>query len=306
MRMGLIGLGKMGGNMVVRLTQRNHQVVAYDRDSDALARALEGGAEGADSLADLVKRLEPPRAVWVMVPHGDPTDAVIGELLNHLEAGDVLVDGGNSHYTETLEHARTCGERGVDFLDVGMSGGVWGLEIGYCMMAGGPEQVYRRLEPVLTALAPEHGCALVGPNGAGHFVKMIHNAVEYAMLQAIGEGFEGLRRSEFDLDLQQVAELWTHGSVIRSWLLELLAKAFDEEGDGLERIGPHVDDSGTGRWTSEYALREGIPMPTITLSLFERFASRLEDRFAYRVIAALRHEFGGHAVSRPDGGGDGR
>jgi len=303
MRIGLIGLGKMGGNMVKRLVDRNHEVVAFDLNPDAVAVARKAGATGADSVADLVERLEPPRVVWVMVPHGKPTSSTIQEALEHLQAGDLLVDGGNSHYTESMEHARVCGEGQVQFLDIGMSGGIWGLEIGYCLMAGGPEDAYRRVEPVLQSLAPEEGYARVGPNGAGHFVKMIHNAVEYAMLEAIGEGFEGMASSEFDLDLKQIAELWTHGSVVRSWLLELLARAFDAEGNALDQIAPFVDDSGTGRWTAEFALKEGIPMPNITLALFERFASQRDDRFSHKVIAALRNQFGGHDVQRTDGEG---
>jgi 6-phosphogluconate dehydrogenase len=300
MRIGLIGLGKMGGNMVKRLVQRDHEVVAFDLDDGAVARAEEDGAQGAESIQDLVSRLDPPRVVWVMVPHGNPTRKAIQEVLEHVEAGDLVVDGGNSHYTESMEHARTCREHSVQFLDIGMSGGVWGLEVGYCLMAGGPGEAFQRVEPVLKALAPEYGYALVGPNGAGHFVKMIHNAIEYAMLEAIGEGFEGLVSSPFDLDLQKIADLWTHGSVIRSWLLELLARAFDQEGDGLDEIAPFVEESGTGRWTAEFALKEGVPMPNITLALFERFASQRGDRFSHKVIAALRNQFGGHAVRRTD------
>jgi len=301
MRIGLIGLGKMGGNMVKRLIQRDHEVVAFDLNADAVAQAREDGAQGAESVADLVARLDPPRVVWVMVPHGEPTRKAIAEVLGHVEPGDLVVDGGNSHYTESKEHARKCEAQGVRFLDIGMSGGIWGLEVGYCLMAGGPEDAYREVEPVLKALAPEDGYALVGPSGAGHFVKMIHNAIEYAMLEAIGEGFEGMRRSEFDLDLRRIADLWTHGSVVRSWLLELLARAFDQEGNGLADIAPFVDDSGTGRWTAEFALQEGVPMPNITLALFERFASRSDDRFSHRVIAALRNQFGGHAVRKTEG-----
>jgi 6-phosphogluconate dehydrogenase len=298
MRIGLIGLGKMGGNMVQRLIQRDHEVVAFDLDEDAVSQAADHGALGAESVEDLVSKLDPPRVVWVMVPHGEPTRKAIREVLNHVQADDLVVDGGNSHYTESMEHARACGDQSVQFLDIGMSGGVWGLEVGYCLMAGGPAEAFHRVEPVLKALAPEEGYALVGGNGAGHFVKMIHNAIEYAMLEAIGEGFEGLVSSEFDLDLREIADLWTHGSVIRSWLLELLARAFDREGDGLDEIAPFVEESGTGRWTAEFALKEGVPMPNITLALFERFASQRPDRFSHRVIAALRNQFGGHAVRR--------
>ncbi len=304
MRIGLIGLGKMGGNMVQRLVEKDHEVVAYDLDPEAVEAAKEHGAEGASSLGDLVSRLEPPRTVWIMLPHGDPTNRTVGKVLDELADGDLVVDGGNSHYTDSLANARRCRERGVDFLDVGMSGGVWGLEIGYCIMAGGPERAYRRIEPVIRALAPVDGYARVGDNGAGHFVKMIHNAIEYAMLEALGEGFEALRRSELDVDLGRVADLWSHGSVIRSWLLELLTRAFDQEGEELAGIAPYVEESGTGRWTAQYALEQGIAMPNITQALFERFASQVDERFSYKVIAALRNQFGGHAVRREDRDGE--
>jgi 6-phosphogluconate dehydrogenase len=301
MRIGLIGLGKMGSNMVKRLRERGHEVVAFDLDEEAVSRAKNDGAEVAGSVAGLIEQLPPPRAIWVMVPHGRPTREVITQALDHTDPGDLLVDGGNSHYAESREHARICQDRSIKFLDVGMSGGVWGLEVGYCMMVGGPREAFQHIEPALQALAPENGYALVGPNGSGHFVKMIHNAIEYAMLQAIAEGFEGLRRWDVDLDLEQIARLWTLGSVIRSWLLELLARAFEQEGGGLDRIAPYVEESGTGRWTAEYALKTGIPMPTITLALFERFSSQTDDRFSHKVIAALRNQFGGHAVRRSTG-----
>ncbi len=306
MRIGLIGLGKMGGNMVQRLVERGHEVVAYDLDEEAVAAAAEHGAQGASSLGDLVAGLEAPRTVWIMLPHGDPTNRTVAAVLDEVDEGDLIVDGGNSHYTDSLANARRCRERGVDFLDIGLSGGIWGLEIGYCLMAGGPQGAFDRIEPVARALAPEDGYARVGDNGAGHFVKMIHNAIEYAMLEAIGEGFEALRRSELDVDLGQVADLWAHGSVIRSWLLELLARAFDQEGEDLAGIAPYVEESGTGRWTAQYALERGIPMPNITQALFERFASQLDERFSYKVIAALRNQFGGHAVHREDRDGGGK
>jgi 6-phosphogluconate dehydrogenase len=212
----------------------------------------------------------------------------------------VLIDGGNSHYTDSVEFADRCEAAGVHFLDAGVSGGVWGLKEGYCVMVGGPRAAFERIQPVLEALAPEGGYALVGPHGAGHFVKMVHNAVEYAMLQGIGEGFELLERAPYDLDLPQVAELWRHGTVIRSWLLDLMVRAFDEEGADLASIAPYVDDSGTGRWSVDYALDAAIPIPVITESLYERFASRLDDRFSARVIAALRNQFGGHPVRKED------
>jgi 6-phosphogluconate dehydrogenase len=295
MRIGLIGLGKMGGHMVTRLVQRDHQVVAFDLDSDSVRQA-EGN--GAASIADLVGCLEAPRVVWIVVPHGEPVRKTITELLNHMAAGDIIIDGGNSHYTDSLEQAERCGSRGVHFLDVGMSGGVWGLEVGYCLMAGGPQAAFDRVQPVLAALAPENGYARVGANGAGHFVKMIHNGVEYAMLQGIGEGFETLSRSEFEVDLRQVADLWSHGSVVRSWLLDLLARALGEEGNTLGSIAPFIEESGTGRWTAEYGLSRGISLPVITQSLYERFASQSREQFAHKVVAALRNQFGGHPVRR--------
>jgi len=303
MRLGLVGLGRMGGNMVRRLVERGHDVVGFDLDDDNVEKAVQAGATGAGSLAELVDALDAPRAVWVMVPHGDPTRKTVKELLPLLDQGDVLVDGGNSHFPESVAHAATCREKGIHFLDVGVSGGVWGLEVGYCMMIGGPEEAVKRLDPVFRALAPEDGYAHVGGSGAGHFVKMVHNAIEYAMLQAIGEGFECLNASDFDLDLKQVADVWQHGSVIRSWLLELLVGAFDQEGNDLGSIGPWVDDSGTGRWTVDFALEKAVPVPAIAQALFQRFDSRIEERFAYRTIAALRNQFGGHAV-RKGGGKD--
>ena len=298
MRIGLIGLGKMGSHMVTRLVQRDHQVVAFDLDRDAVREAEGNGATGAGSLADLVDRLEAPRAVWMVVPHGEAVRKTLTELLDHMAAGDLIIDGGNSHYTDSLDHARRCNERDLLFLDVGMSGGVWGLEVGYCLMAGGSQQAFDRITPVLSALAPEKGYALVGANGAGHFVKMIHNGIEYAMLQGIAEGFETLSRSDFDIDPAQVAELWGHGSVIRSWLLELLVRALGEEGNTLGTIAPYIEESGTGRWTAEYGLSHGISMPVITLALYERFASQTGERFAHKVVAALRNQFGGHPLRR--------
>jgi 6-phosphogluconate dehydrogenase len=298
MKIGLVGLGRMGGNMVRRLVQAGHDVVGYDLDDRNVAAAAEAGAQGVHSLAELVRALPRPRAVWVMVPHGKPTTDTIEALLPSLEPDDILVDGGNSHYTESIAHAETSAREGVHFLDIGVSGGVWGLEIGYCMMIGGPEDAFRRIEPILRDLAPEDGYARVGPSGSGHFVKMIHNAIEYGMLQAIGEGFECLSESDWDLDLTQVARVWRHGSVIRCWLLDLLEDAFKQDGNELKGVGPWVDDSGTGRWTVDYALEKGLPIPVITDALFERFASRRDNRFSYRTIAALRNQFGGHAIKK--------
>lgn len=302
MEIGFVGLGRMGVGMTRRLLERGHDVVGYDLDEAAVRDAEDHGVRGAGSLEDLVETLAPSRAVWVMVPHGEPTRTTVSSLADLLEPGDLLVDGGNSRWTESLSHAAGCRERNLAFLDVGVSGGVWGYERGFNMMVGGPSDAVRRLEPILEALAPEDGYAHVGENGAGHFVKMIHNAIEYGMLQAIGEGFECLHRSDFDLDLRQVAELWQHGAVVRCWLLELLVAALEGEGNELERIEGWVEDSGTGRWTVEYAVDRAVPIPALTASLYERFDSRVEDRFAHQVIAALRNQFGGHAV-REDGEG---
>jgi 6-phosphogluconate dehydrogenase len=296
MQLGVIGLGRMGAGLVRRLINRGHAIVGYDLSREQVEQIARAGAAGARSLEDLVQQLEAPRAVWVMVPHGDPTAHTIESLLRSLRPGDLLVDGGNSRYTDSVEHAARCRERGVQFLDVGVSGGVWGAEDGFNLMIGGPTEAVQRMQPVFEALAPSGGYAHVGANGAGHFVKMVHNAIEYAMLQAVGEGFECLRRSEFDVDLRQVAELWQHGAVVRSWLLELLGRAFAEEGNALERVGDQVDDSGTGRWAIEYAVQHGIPVPAFSVALYERFDSRLPKRFAHQVIAALRNQFGGHRV----------
>jgi 6-phosphogluconate dehydrogenase len=296
MKLGLIGLGKMGGNMVKRLRRDGHDVVGYDLNADNVQAAVQAGAEGAESLEALVGKLEAPRVVWVMVPHGGPTDKTIEVLVPLLAKGDVLIDGGNSRYVDSIATGKRLAAKGIRFLDAGVSGGVWGLEIGYCMMIGGPQDAFDLVEPIFKTLAPEDGYLRVGESGAGHFVKMIHNAIEYAMLQALGEGFECLERSEFSLDLKAIADLWQHGAVVRSWLLELLGRAFDTEGNDLAKIAPYVDDSGMGRWTVEYAVDHAIPATSLTQALYERFASRLDERFSAKVIAALRNEFGGHAV----------
>jgi 6-phosphogluconate dehydrogenase len=296
MELGLIGLGKMGGQMAQRLIGAGHTVVGFDANAATRLEVAKSGVTAAESLADLVKRLKPPRAVWVMVPHGPPTASTIAALLESLAANDILVDGGNSHFSDSQAAAKQCAARGVHFIDAGVSGGIWGLTEGYCLMVGGPSDACQRLEPIFKALAPASGWARVGASGAGHFVKMIHNAIEYAMLQSYGEGFECMRRSEFDLQLGAIADLWSHGAVVRSWLLELLTRALRAEGDDLAHVAPYIDDSGTGRWSVEYALANAIPIPVITQSLYERFASRIKERFSARVIAALRQQFGGHAV----------
>jgi 6-phosphogluconate dehydrogenase len=284
--------------MALRLIQAGHSVVGYNRNSRSIDATVKAAVVSVPSVAELVKRLKTPRAVWLMVPHGKPTEESIDTLLELLTPGDIIVDGGNSRYIDSARAAERCAARGVNFLDVGVSGGVWGREIGYCLMIGGPRTAFDFLEPIFAALAPKDGYALVGASGAGHFVKMVHNAIEYAMLQSIGEGFECLQRSEYGIDLGRVAALWQQGSVVRSWLLDLLTKALREEGNSLEHIAGYVDDSGMGRWSIAYAVENAIPIPVITQSLYERFASRQEDRFSAKVIAALRKQFGGHAVKK--------
>lgn len=295
MEIGMVGLGRMGANIARRLIRHGHRVVVFNRTS---AKALELAREGADpalSLAELAEKLSHPRHVWLMVPSGSPVDEMIEELLPHLEQGDVVIDGGNSNFRDSMRRAEYLAAKGIDFMDIGTSGGIWGLEKGYCLMVGGPRHVFDRLEPLLRDLAMEDGYAYVGTHGAGHFVKMVHNGIEYGMLQAYGEGFEILRASPFNLDLRAIAHLWNHGSVVRSWLLELAEAAFSKDPD-LSSIRGWVEDSGEGRWTVHEALDMAVPVPAIALSLFMRFRSRQEDSFAGKVIAALRREFGGHPV----------
>jgi 6-phosphogluconate dehydrogenase len=295
MQLGFVGLGRMGGNMVRRLHGGDHALVAHDRSAEAVAAAEEAGARGAPGLAELVQALDAPRRVWVMVPAGAPTQAVLDELAGLLDAGDLVVDGGNSNFNDTKRRAAALGERGIRFCDVGVSGGIWGLEKGYCMMAGGAPEDVEALRPVLDTLAPPDGWLHVGPVGAGHYVKMVHNGIEYGMLQAYGEGFEILQQSEFDVDLGAVAHLWNQGSVVRSWLLELAERAFAKDPQ-LEGVRGYVEDSGEGRWTVAEAIELSVPAPVITLSLLQRFVSRQDESFSAQVIAALRNEFGGHAV----------
>jgi 6-phosphogluconate dehydrogenase len=285
-QIGFVGLGRMGGNMVERLRRGGHEVTGYDRNP---------AISDVGSLSELVGRLAPPRAVWVMVPAGEPTEQTIQELTVLLEAGDLIVDGGNSNFRDSIRRGVELEERRLLFADAGTSGGIWGLEKGYCLMVGGSDEALQRIEPALKTLAPEDGYAHVGPVGTGHFAKMVHNGIEYAMLQAYAEGFEILQSSRFELDLHQLASLWNHGSVVRSWLLELAESAFAKDPD-LSQIRGYVEDSGEGRWTVFEAINEDVPAPTIAASLFARFASRQEDSFGMKVIAALRNEFGGHAV----------
>jgi 6-phosphogluconate dehydrogenase len=285
----------MGANMARRLHQAGHEVVVSNRSAKPIDELRAEGIRGVYAIEELVMALTPPRAVWVMVPSGDVTEQMIHRLLDLLQPGDILVDGGNSNWRDSKRRYGLCKERGVHFMDEGTSGGVWGLQVGYCLMVGGDREDYERLEPVFKSLAPENGALHCGPAGAGHFVKMVHNGVEYGMMQAYAEGFEIMEKSEFGLDLPAVARVWGQGSVVRSWLLELLRDALEKD-PRLEQIRGYVEDSGEGRWTIQAAIDEDVPAPVITLSLFQRFMSRQDESFAAKVCAALRREFGGHAV----------
>jgi 6-phosphogluconate dehydrogenase len=286
MQLGMIGLGRMGGNMTARLDQHGHDVKTYDP----------GVPSTAGSLAELRDQLEAPRAFWMMVPAGKITEETFQTLLTLADEGDTIVDGGNSNFRDSQRRYAEAREHGVNFVDAGVSGGIWGLRNGYCLMVGGDEEPVRRIEPIFTALAPEDGYAHVGAAGAGHFVKMVHNGIEYGLMQAYAEGFEVMERSEFDLDLREIAGIWRYGSVVRSWLLELLHDALEKEGNDLARLRGYVEDSGEGRWTIAEAIAEDVPVPVITAALFARFASRQDESFAAKITAALRNEFGGHAV----------
>jgi 6-phosphogluconate dehydrogenase len=296
MRLAMVGLGKMGGNMTRRLLRNGHGVVVWDRSADAVTELAGEGAEAAKDLADLVSRLEPPRLVWLMVPAGVPVDQTIEEMLPGLTREDIIIDGGNSNFHDTIRRGAALEARGLELIDAGTSGGIWGLANGYCLMVGGSPAAVGRAEPVFRSLAPAEGFAHVGPTGAGHYVKMVHNGIEYGLLQAYAEGYEILHHSEdFHLDLRQIAAVWNHGSVVRSWLNELAERAFADSAD-LADIRGYVDDSGEGRWTVQEAIDRNVPAPVITLSLLMRFASRQDESFSAKVIAALRNQFGGHAV----------
>ncbi len=298
MKLGFIGLGKMGLNMVTRLLNSGeHEVVVYDRSEEATREAVKLGAIGANSVQELAERLDAPRVIWLMIPAGDPVDDTIDLLLPHIAKGDCIIDGGNSNYKDTVLRAQELSESDIEYLDVGTSGGIWGLKEGYCMMIGGPEPAFKFIEPVLKTLAPEDGYAHMGPAGAGHYVKMIHNGIEYGMLQAYGEGFALLQASDYNLNLEKISKLWNRGSVVRSWLLELAENVFKENGS-LEGIKAYVEDSGEGRWTILDSMDKNISCPVITLSLLERFASRDPEHFGAKMIAALRDEFGGHGVKK--------
>jgi 6-phosphogluconate dehydrogenase len=302
MEIGMIGLGRMGGNMTIRLLQGGHQVVVFARDPAKVQAAAARGAQAAESLADLALKLKPPRAAWIMLPAGAPTEAAIAGLQEGLSSGDVIIDGGNSNYKESRSRAADLREAGITFLDVGTSGGIWGLTQGYSLMVGGESQAVQRLRPIFETLAPapDQGWGHVGPSGSGHFVKMVHNGIEYGLMQAYAEGFEILKsKSEFGLDNSQIAEVWRYGSVVRSWLLDLAANALKED-PSLSAIKGWVADSGEGRWTVAEAIELDVPAPVITLSLLMRFVSRQEDSYAARLLAALRAQFGGHAVKPAD------
>jgi 6-phosphogluconate dehydrogenase len=297
----MIGLGRMGMNMAKRLLRGNHQVVAYNRSPEKTEELVTDGAMGAYSLKEVVEHLRPPRIVWIMLPAGRAVDDHIQEFKDLLSPGDIVIDGGNTYYKDDIRRSKLLAEKDIRFMDVGVSGGVWGLQIGYCMMAGGDKDIFQRLEPVFKTLAPKDGYLYCGPTGAGHFVKMVHNGIEYGMMQAYGEGFEILEASDYaaSLNYAEVAHLWNQGSVIRSWLLELAEEAFKKD-EKLSDIKGYVEDSGEGRWTIQQALETGVPAQVITLSLLRRFRSRQEDPFTDRVLAALRREFGGHAVVSAD------
>lgn len=298
MQLGMVGLGKMGANMTRRLLQGGHDVVVTDLNADAVAAAEQDGATAAESLESLVGKLDPPRAVWVMVPAGGPTESTLDTLGDLLSEGDIVIDGGNSNYKDTMRHAEALNAKGVYMVDVGTSGGVWGLKEGYSMMVGGEKEAVDHITPVLKTLAPgeDSGWGHVGPSGSGHFVKMVHNGIEYGLMQAYAEGFEIMKaKEEFDLDLHHIAEIWRFGSVVRSWLLDLTAEALKGDQE-LSQIAGYVSDSGEGRWTVFEAIDQDVPAPVITLSLMRRFSSRQDESYAAKIVAAMRNQFGGHAV----------
>jgi 6-phosphogluconate dehydrogenase len=286
-QLGMIGLGRMGHGMTERLREHGHDVRSYDPNV---------AERTAGSLSELKEQLEGPRAFWMMIPAGEITETTLHELVGIAEQGDTIVDGGNSNFRDSKRRYGEAQRYGIDFIDAGVSGGIWGLEVGFCLMVGGDVEPVRRLEPIFESLAPEDGYAHVGPSGSGHFVKMIHNGIEYGLMQSYAEGFEIMAHSEYDLDLHEISGIWRNGSVVRSWLLELLHSAFEQHGSQLEDIAPYVEDSGEGRWTIREAMNENVPAPVIAASLFARFASRDEIKFSAKVAAALRNQFGGHAV----------
>lgn len=302
MELAMIGLGKMGLNMSTRLVRGGHRVIGYARTTATVDEAVKLGAEGAHTLEEVVRQLQAPRIIWLMIPAGKVTDDTIEKLSTLLEAGDIIVDGGNSNYKESVRHAAFLEPKGIEFVDCGTSGGIWGITEGYSLMIGGKADVVERMHPIFETLAPgvDKGWGYVGPHGAGHYVKMIHNGIEYGMMQAFAEGFSIMKaKKEFGLDLSQISHIWQHGSVVRSWLLDLAARALDQD-KGLTDIKPWVADSGEGRWTVFESIDLDVPAPVITLSLQTRFASRDEENFTARMLAALRNQFGGHAVQKSE------
>jgi 6-phosphogluconate dehydrogenase len=299
MQLGFVGLGKMGLNMVTRLVRGGHQIVAFDRSADAVRRAEAAGARGVASLEALVAALTPPRGVWVMVPAGAPTESTVATLGGLLSPDDVIVDGGNTNFHDDVRRAQTLAARRIRYIDAGTSGGIWGLQEGYCLMVGGDEDVCRRLEPIFLTLAPADGYLRVGDHGAGHYVKMVHNAIEYGLMQAYAEGFDLMHASEYKVDLPAVASLWMHGSVVRSWLLELTTRALREDPE-LADLEAYVEDSGEGRWTLHEGIDRAIPLPVLAAAVFTRYRSREDNPFGERLLAALRNQFGGHAVKKVD------
>jgi 6-phosphogluconate dehydrogenase len=287
MQLGMIGLGRMGNGMTERLREHDHDVRTYDP-------AVE--SRTATSLEELTSQLDAPRAFWMMIPAGKITEDVFQDLLKLADKGDTIIDGGNSNFRDSQRRYREAQDKGLDFIDAGVSGGIWGLEVGFCLMVGGDDKPVQRVEPIFKALAPEEGYAHVGASGAGHFTKMVHNGIEYGLMQAYAEGFEIIEHSEFNVDMHELSGIWRYGSVVRSWLLELLHTAFEEHGNKLDDIAPYVEDSGEGRWTIHEAIAENVPAPVISAALFARFASRNEENFAAKVAAALRNQFGGHAI----------
>ncbi len=297
MELGFVGLGKMGMNMVTRLQRDKHRVVVYDRTADLVKQADGVGCVGATSLADLVSKLTVPKAVWIMVPSGQPTEDTVQAVAALLKPGDTIIDGGNTKFHDDVRRAADLKAKGIHYVDAGTSGGVWGLKIGYCLMVGGDKEPVKRLEPIFKTLAPENGWAHMGGHGAGHYVTMVHNGIEYSMMQGYAEGFELMAKSNYNLDLAKIADLWMHGSVVRSWLLELAADALAQD-PRLEQLKGYVQDSGEGRWMVLDAIEKDVAVPTLTAALFTRFRSRQQDTFAEKMLAALRNAFGGHAVRR--------
>ena len=297
MEIGFVGLGKMGMNMVTRLQRDRHRVVVYDRTAELIKQAEGQGCVGASSPAELVSKLATPCALWIMVPSGAPTEETVRTVAALLQAGDVIIDGGNTRFHDDVRRAAELKKKSIHYIDAGTSGGVWGLKLGYCLMIGGEKDVVMRLEPIFKTLAPENGWAYMGSHGAGHYVKMVHNGIEYSMMQGYAEGFELMSKSEYNLDLAKIADLWMHGSVVRSWLLELAAGALEQD-PKLEGLKGYVPDSGEGRWMILDAIEKDVPVPTLTTALFTRFRSRQEQSFAEKMLAALRNAFGGHAVRR--------